>query len=103
LPGKFDVSVTAFVSFPTGAGGVSSGGYDPGLQVAWSRPLPSKWTTAGMLSLYGPTQDHSHNLTGESTLLRDWQLAALRDALNMLAATFRNAAGHASLFNPELR
>jgi hypothetical protein len=55
-----------------------------------------------MLSLYGPTQDHSYNLTGESTLLRDWQLAALRDALNTLA-TFRNAAGHASLFNPELR
>ena len=27
-----------------------------------------------MLSLYGPTQDHSHNLTGESTLLLDWQL-----------------------------
>jgi hypothetical protein len=41
------------------------------------RPLSSKWTTPGMLSLYGPTQDHSHNLTGESTLLLDWQLTAL--------------------------
>jgi hypothetical protein len=51
LPVKFDVSVTAFVSFPTGASAVSSGGYDPGLQVAWSRPLHSKWTTAGKLSL----------------------------------------------------
>ena len=80
LPGKFDASVTAFVSFPSGASGVSSGGYDPGLQVAWSRPLSSKWTTAGMLSLYGPTQDHSHNLTGESTILLDRQLTAQWDA-----------------------
>jgi hypothetical protein len=29
----FDVSVIAFLSFPTGANSVSSGGYDPGLQL----------------------------------------------------------------------
>lgn len=38
-PGGFDVSVIVFLSFPTGAKGVSSGGYDPGLQVPWSRTL----------------------------------------------------------------
>src|ERR1700727_1129814 len=38
-PGKFDVSVILFLSFPTGANGVSSGGYDPGMQVPWSRPV----------------------------------------------------------------
>ena len=54
LPDKFDVSATAFVSFPTGASGISSGGYDPGLQIAWSRPLFSKWTAAGMLSFVRP-------------------------------------------------
>jgi outer membrane putative beta-barrel porin/alpha-amylase len=48
-PGGFDVSATLFLSFPTGANSVSSGGYDPGLQVAWSRGLSSKWTAAGML------------------------------------------------------
>jgi hypothetical protein len=68
-PGGFDVSATLFLSCPTGTGGVSSGGYDPGLQVAWSHPLSAKWTIAGMLSLYGPTQAHIRNLTGESTLL----------------------------------
>ena len=93
LPDKFEVSVTAFVSFPTGVSGVSSGGYDPGLQVAWSRPLSSKWTTAGMLSLYGPTQDHSHNLTGESTLLLDWQLTALWDAFVEYVGDFPERGG----------
>jgi len=77
LPGKFDVYVTAFVSFLTGASSVSSGGY--ALSVAWSRSLSSKWTTAGMLSLYGLRQDHAHNLIGESALLLDWQLTALWD------------------------
>jgi hypothetical protein len=41
-PGKFDVSLILFLSFPTGANTVSSGGYDPGLQVpcGWSlKPL----------------------------------------------------------------
>ena len=33
-PGGFDVSATVFLSFPTGANGVSIGGYDPGLHVA---------------------------------------------------------------------
>ena len=93
LPGKFEVSVTAFVSFPTGVSGVSLGGYDPGLQVAWSRPLSSKWTTAGMLSLYGPTQDHSHNLTGESTLLLDWQLTALWGAFVEYVGDFPERGG----------
>ncbi len=93
LPGKFDVSVTAFVSFPTGASGVSSGGYDPGLQVAWSRLLSSKWTTAGMLSLYGPTQNHLHNLTGESTILLDRQLTALWDAFVEYVGDFPERGG----------
>jgi hypothetical protein len=95
LPGKFDVSVTAFVSFPRGASGVLSGGYDPGLQVAvaWSRPWSAKGTTAGMLSWYGPTRDRLHNLTGESTLLRDWQLTALRDAFVEYVGDFPERGG----------
>jgi hypothetical protein len=65
--GGFDVSAIAFLSFPTGAHAISSGGYDPGLQVPWSRALSSKWTAAGMLSVYWFTQGSSRNVTGEST------------------------------------
>ena len=52
----FDVSVILFLSFPTGANTVSSGGYDPGLQLPWSRALSTNWTAAGMFSVYWPTQ-----------------------------------------------
>ncbi|HME32746.1 MAG TPA: transporter [Terriglobales bacterium] len=69
--GGFDVSATLFLSFPTGADAISSGGYDPGLQVAWSHGLSSKWTAAGTLSLYAPTQDHRRDVTGEATVLLD--------------------------------
>jgi hypothetical protein len=44
----FDVSVILFLSFPTGANTVSSGGYDPGMQVPWSRAVSTNWTAAGV-------------------------------------------------------
>src|SRR5580658_2826787 len=50
-PWGFDVSAIVFLSFPTGAHTVSSGGYDPGVQVPWSRALKGKWTAAGMFSV----------------------------------------------------
>jgi len=79
-PGEFDVSATLFLSFPTAADTVSSGGYDPGLQLAWSCGLSPKWTPAGMFSLYWTTQDRRRDLTGESTILLDRQLARPWDA-----------------------
>jgi hypothetical protein len=79
-PGKFDVSVILFLSFPTGANTVSSGGYDPGLQLPWSRALSSNWTAAGMFSVYWPTQGRTRNVTGEFTFLLDRQLTKPWDA-----------------------
>jgi outer membrane putative beta-barrel porin/alpha-amylase len=79
-PGGFDVSVILFLSFPTGANTVSSGGYDPGVQVPWSRALSANWTAAGMLSMYWPAQGHTRNVTGEFTFLLDRQLTKPWDA-----------------------
>jgi Putative MetA-pathway of phenol degradation len=62
-PGGFDVSVIVFLSFPTAANTVSSGGYDPGVQVPWSRALSANWTAAGMFSGYWPTQGRTRNVT----------------------------------------
>jgi hypothetical protein len=84
----FDVSVIAFVSLPTGASGVSSGGYDPGLQVPWSRALSANWTAAGMLSVYWPTQAGARNVTSESTFLLDRQLRKPWDAFVEYAGDF---------------
>ncbi len=98
-PGGFDVSATLFLSFPTGADGVSSGGYDPGLQVAWSRGLSAKWTAAGMLSMYWPTQGRTRNLTGESTILLDRQLTGPWDAFVEYAGDFPESGGSRHLLH----
>jgi hypothetical protein len=98
-PGGFDLSATLFLSFPTGADTVSSGGYDPGLQVAWSRGLSAKWTAAGMLSMYWPTQDRARNLTGESTILLDRQLTGPWDAFVEYAGDFPETGGSRHLMH----
>jgi hypothetical protein len=91
-PGKFDVSVILFLSFPTGANGVSSGGYDPGLQVPWSRAFSTNWT-AGMFSVYWPTQGCTRNVIGESTFLLDRQLTKPWDAFVEYAGDFPEVGG----------
>ena len=89
----FDVSVIAFLSLPTGANGVSSGGYDPGLQVPWSRALFANWTAAGMFSVYWPTQGRTRNVTGEATFLFDRQLTKPWDAFVEYAGEFPEVGG----------
>lgn len=98
-PGGFDVSATLFLSFPTGAATVSSGGYDPGLQVAWSHPLSTNWTVAGMLSLYAPTQGRSRNLTGESTIYLDRQLTGHWDVFVEYVGDFPERGGSRQLLH----
>jgi len=98
-PGGFDVSATLFLSLPTGAVGVSSGGYDPGLQVAWSHGLSSKWTAAGMLSLYAPTEGASRDVTGESTFLLDRLMAPPWDVILEYAGDFPERGGTRQLLH----
>ena len=88
-----DVSVIAFLSLPTGTNGVSSGGYDPGLQVPWSRMLSANWIAAGMFSVYWPTQGRTRNVTGETTLLFDRQLTKPWDAFVEYAGDFPEVGG----------
>jgi Putative MetA-pathway of phenol degradation len=92
-PGGFDVSAILFLSFPTGAKTVSSGGYDFGVQAPWSRALSAKWTAAGMFSVYWPTQGRTRNLTGQSTFVLDRQLTGPWDAFVEYAGTFPERGG----------
>ena len=91
--GGLDVSAVLFLSVPTGAHNVSSGGYDPGLQVPWSRALTAKWTAAGMFSMYWPTQGRTRNLTGQATFLLDRQLTGPWDAFVEYAGSFPERGG----------
>jgi hypothetical protein len=84
----FDVSLIVFVSLPVGAQRISSGGYDPGLQLPWSRKLSTNWTAAGQLATYWPTIAGTHNVTGEATFLVDRQLTGPWDAWIEYAGDF---------------
>jgi hypothetical protein len=90
---RFDVSVVGYLSFPTGAEGVSSGGYDPAVQIPWSRTLSANWTAAGMFSVYWPTQGQRRNVTGETTFLFDRQLTKPWDAFLEYAGDFPENGG----------
>jgi hypothetical protein len=94
---RFDVSVILFLSFTTGAAGVSSGGYDPGLRVPWSRALSTNWTAAGMFSVYWSTQGRTRNVSGESTFLVDRQLTKPWDAFVEYVGDFPENGGAAAL------
>ena len=90
----FEVSVIVFLSIPTGAAAVSSHGYDPGLQLPWSRKLSANWSAAGQFAMYWPTtQGDARDLTGESTFLLDRQLTKPADAFIEYAGDFPQRGG----------
>jgi hypothetical protein len=92
-PGGFDVSLVVALSMPTGARAFSSHGYDPFVQLPWSHSVSSNWTAAGMFSVYSPTEQGSHNVTGEATFLMDRQLANAWDAFVEYAGDFPQRGG----------
>jgi hypothetical protein len=91
--GAFDVSLVLSVSLPTGANAISSHGYDPFVQLPWSRALSSNWTAAGMLSVYWPSEQGRRNVTGETTFLMDRQLTKTWDAFVEYAGDFPEQGG----------
>jgi len=83
--GGFDLSIIAFSSLPTGAAQLSSHGYDPGLQLPWSRTLADNWTVAGQIAGYWPTVAGRRNPTTEATGLLDHTLNPRWDVFGELA------------------
>ena len=76
----FDAALIVSLSLPTGASLLSSHGYDPQLLLPWSHAISRNWMAAGMFSLLFPTQNGSHNMTGQASFLVDRQLTAKWDA-----------------------
>jgi len=91
--GKFDVSLIPSVSFPMGADQISSHGYDPTVQLPWSRGLSQNWTIAGMFSLMWPTEEGRRNLTGQSSMYFDRQLTRPLDAWVEYSGSFPQRGG----------
>ncbi|HWZ45442.1 MAG TPA: transporter [Candidatus Saccharimonadales bacterium] len=88
-----DLSLIFFLSLPSGATEVSSHGYDPALQLPWSRKLSANWTIGGQMAFYWPTLAGRHTFTGESTFLLDRQLAKRWDAFAEYAADIPERGG----------
>ena len=95
----FDLSAIFFLSFPGGANGISSHGYDPGLQFPWSHKLSDNWTAAGQAAFYWPTQGPTRNFTGETTFLLDRQLTKPWDAFVEYAGDFPERGGTRQLLH----
>jgi len=95
----FDLSVIAFLSFPTGAQQISSHGYDPGLQLPWSHSLPKNWTVGGQVAFYWPTVAGRRNFTGQSTVFFDRQLTKSWDAFVEYAGDFPERGGSRQLLH----
>jgi len=89
----FDVSLILSLSLPTGARPISSHGYDPSVQMPWSRALSPNWTAAGMLAMYWPTQEGHRNVTGGTTFLMDRQFRKRWDAFAEYAGDFPERGG----------
>jgi hypothetical protein len=91
--GGFGVSLIPSVSLPTGANLISSHGFDPTVQLPWSRSLTKNWTAAGMFSLMWPTEGAQRNLTGQASLYFDRQLLRPWDAYVEYSGAFPQRGG----------
>jgi Putative MetA-pathway of phenol degradation len=91
--GGFDLSLIPSVTFPTGANLISSHGYDPTVQLPWSRSLTKNWTVAGMFSIMWPTEGPRRNLTGQSSIYFDRQLTKPWDAWVEYSGSFPQRGG----------
>ena len=89
----FDFSVIPSVSFPTGSDALSSRGYDPAMQLPWSRSLTKAWTAAGQFGIGWPTQSTRRNVMGQSSLYFDRQLTSLVDVYLEYSGVFPQRGG----------
>ena len=92
VPLGFQASATGDVSFPTGAEGVSTHGYDPYIQFPWSRQITDSWSLAGMFGVTWFTSEHINNPTFEPTLSLDHSFSAARDAFVEYAGQYPDHA-----------
>ena len=89
----FAISLIPSISLPTGAKVISSHGYDPTVQVPWSRALTNAWTLAGQLGVTWPTESGQRNASGQASLYVDRQVTAPMDAYVEYSGAFPQRGG----------
>lgn len=85
---NFNFAAIFFLSLPTGANAISSHGYDPAVQLPWSRSLSTHWRASGQAAFYWPTLAGRRNPTGEVTFVLYRQLTKPWDVFVEYAGDF---------------
>ena len=89
----FEISLIPSVILPTGESRISSHGYDPTVQLPWSRSLTKSWTIAGQLGVTSPTASRRRNTAGQTSLYFDRQLTSPWDAYVEYSGYFPQRGG----------
>jgi hypothetical protein len=79
LPTGLNASLTAGLAFPTGATAISGNGYNPYLQLPWTKDLGDGWTAGGMLSSTWLTGQPQSTTVFQPSVLIDRQVGEHAD------------------------
>jgi hypothetical protein len=99
VPLGFHLSATVGLGFPTGASKISSHGYDPYIQVPWSRPITDGWSLHGMFTVTWFTSQHTINPTFEPTLSLERALGPTGDLFVEYVGEYPNHARPAQILD----
>jgi hypothetical protein len=88
----FHLSVTTGLGFPTGGSKISSHGYDPYIQIPWSRRITDDWSLHGMFTVTWFTSQHTINPTFEPTLSLERALGPMGDLFVEYVGEYPNHA-----------
>jgi Putative MetA-pathway of phenol degradation len=92
VPLGFHLSATTGLGFPTGASKISSHGYDPYIQIPWSRRITDDWSLHGMFTVTWFTSQHTITPTFEPTLSLERELGPTADAFVEYVGEYPNHA-----------
>jgi hypothetical protein len=92
VPLGFHLSATGGVGFPTGASKISSHGYDPYIQIPWSRRITDDWSLHGMFTVTWFTSQRTINPTFEPTLSLERALGPTGDLFVEYVGEYPNHA-----------
>ena len=97
VPFGFELSATAGLGFPTGANKISSHGYDPYVQVPWSRRITDDWSLHGMFTVTWFTRQRKIDPTFEPTFSLERELGPTRDLFIEYVGDYPNHARPAQI------
>jgi hypothetical protein len=98
-PGKFDMSITAGLGLPTGAKRIAGEGFQPYLQLPWSRELENGWVLNGMFTEFFHPSDSPSTSISEVTLSIEKKLTEKTSVLMEYAGDYPDRSAPSQMLN----